>query len=190
MSEDQQLPTGNAVDVHGKSAVQQNSNIPLGWKPTPAEPVPVVRCVTIKKNGERCKRWSLRGYNKCYRHSGSGNLPNVQKYCDNVIEAARLRLLDNADYAIDVLEELMQPGTSEGVRLKASTEVLDRAGVRGGFEVDTEVTVTVSAADTIAERLSKLRKGAEASAVRKQQMIEDEVIDADIVEDDGQETLF
>jgi hypothetical protein len=179
----------------GLTAVEQGSNIPLGWKPTAAEPVPVVRCVTIKKDGERCKRWSLRGYDKCYRHSGSGNLKNVEKYADAVVEAARLRLIGNTDTAVDVLEQLMQPGTAEGVRLKAATEVLDRSGVRGGFEVQVEGEVKHSPAEEIQKRLDKLAQGAQAvesmrSRIRRAHAdpdADEDVVDAEIIDDDDDE---
>ena len=67
-----------------------------------------------------------------------------------------------APYAVDVLEDLMQFAASEPVKLKASTEILDRAGVRGGVELDGNISVTDGrpAAEIIAERLSRLASGA------------------------------
>lgn len=186
-------------DPHAKTAVEQGSEIPLGWKPTPREPMPVVRCVQQKKDGTRCKRWSIRGYHKCARHAGPGAMEggNVAKYAASVVEAARLRLVDNADFSIDVLESLMQPGSSEGIRLKAATEILDRAGIRGGFEVKVEAEVTVNPSDEINKRLAKLREGAEAVERMKQKSLEGpadddgDVIDGEIIEeDDGQGALF
>lgn len=179
-----------------RTAEAQGSNIPLGWKPTAAEPVPVVRCVTIRSNGERCKRWSLRGYDRCYKHAGNGGFKHVEKYAEAVVEAARLRLVGNTDMAVDVLEDLMQPGTAEGVRLKAATEVLDRSGVRGGYEVQIDADVKVSPADEIQKRLDKLAQGAAAvetmrSRIRNAHDADDEdIIDAEIIEDDEQLSLF
>jgi hypothetical protein len=56
----------------------------------------------------------------------------------------------------------MNSAVSEPVRLKASTEILDRAGVRGGIELDGNINVTDgrSAADIISERLGRLASGA------------------------------
>ena len=56
----------------------------------------------------------------------------------------------------------MNSATSEPVRLKASTEILDRAGVRGGIELDGNINVTDgrSAAEIISERLGRLASGA------------------------------
>jgi hypothetical protein len=60
----------------------------------------------------------------------------------------------------------MENAESEPVKLKAATEILDRAGVRGGIEVDTSVNIDVRpAASIIAERLQRLTAtAAEASA--------------------------
>jgi hypothetical protein len=70
--------------------------------------------------------------------------------------------LQSAPYAVDVLEELMESAQSEPVRLKASTEILDRAGVRGGVELDVGVDVTVrSPHEVIKERLARLAAGAQ-----------------------------
>ena len=174
----------------------QDSVVPLGWKPSLRAPVPVIRCTQIKKNGSRCGRWSLRGYDKCIVHSGPGARMkdgNVQKYAEAVQEAARLRLLDDSDKALDLLHEFItQPGTSEQIRLKAATEVLDRAGIRGGFDVKVDVEVTQNPSEEVRTRLAELAKGAktvedmkaralaEAEAERAEA---EQIVDAEVVED-------
>ncbi len=179
---------------HGNSPGEQGSAVPLSWKPTVAEPVPVVQCVQIKSNGDRCQSWSRRGLTKCFAHSGRGKLANVEKYREDRLEAARLRLLDDTELAMDTLEFLMQPGTGEAIRLKASTEILDRAGVRGGFEIKVDADITESPADEIRKRLSDLAKGAEASRelAAKAQAADPDIVDAEIVstDDDQQPSLF
>lgn len=172
--------------------VGQNSVVPAGWHPTPSQPVPVVRCVQIKKDGTRCRRWSLRGYTKCKSHSGPGALlpdGNVKKYAAAVIEAAKLRLIEESDDAISGLVSLTQPGTAEQIRLKAYTEILDRAGVRGGYEVDVAVEVTDDPSDELRKRLTSLREG----ALAKQRMIYEataDVVDGEVLEDSEQLPLF
>lgn len=188
------------TNASGNSSLEQGSVVPLGWKPTSTEPVPVVRCVQIKKDGHRCGRWSLRGYTKCYVHAGPGRMKdgNVAKYAEAVQEAARLRLIDSSDMALDCIEELIKPGTSEQIRLKAATEVLDRAGIRGGFDVNVDVQVTTNPSETIEERLKALAEGAKTvkdmrEGLKKEQQEEhDAIMDAEIVpdDDDGQEALF
>jgi hypothetical protein len=90
-----------------------------------------------------------------------------------------------APYAVDKLEELMEYAESEPVKLKAATEILDRAGVRGGVEIDTNVNIDVRpAADVIAERLSRLSAGAAQTAARIQEAIgASDIVDAEVVED-------
>jgi hypothetical protein len=77
-------------------------------------------------------------------------------------------LTQAAPYAVDVLEDLMENAASEPVRLKASTEILDRAGVRGGIEFDARLEVTDgrSPADVVAERLNRLASGAIAASAK------------------------
>lgn len=185
-------PLGEDADGPGFSAAQQGSEIPVAWKPTPREPVPVSRCSQIKKDGTRCKRWSLRGYHKCKSHAGPGALMpdgNVNKYREAVIESARLRLLDMADEALDTIWQLAQPGTAEAIRLKAATEVLDRAGVRGGFEVSVEGEITVSATDEIRKRLTELKTGADEVRKMREQTMAD-IVDGEVIEDSEQLSLF
>lgn len=179
------------------SAAQQDSTIPLGWKPTPSAPVPVMRCTQIKKDGVRCGRWSLRGYHKCVKHAGPGakmENGNVNVYREAIIESAKLRLLDEVDPALDGLVALAQPGTAEAIRLKAYTEILDRAGIRGGFELSVEGEITVSASDEIRKRLESLKEGADEVRKMRAQMeadtVDGEVVEADWSEDPAQPSLF
>jgi hypothetical protein len=88
-----------------------------------------------------------------------------------------------APYAVDKLEELMEYAESEPVQLKAATEILDRAGVRGGIEIDSNVNIDVRpAAEVINERLERLAKGAiQAAAMLSQSGVD--IVDAEVVED-------
>jgi hypothetical protein len=139
------------------------------------------RCRHIKEDGIRCMLW------------GSGrpiddglcrvHLRSLKHKTSDDIERAREKLMQAAPYAVDKLEELMESAESEPVKLKAATEILDRAGVRGGIEVDTNVNIDVRpAASIIAERLDRLAKGAITAAAR---LAEDgvSVIDAEVVEE-------
>lgn len=175
-----------------RSAAEQGSNVPTGWKPTLSEPVPVVRCTQIKRDGERCKKWSLRGYHKCIKHAGPQALMpdgNVQKHREAVLEAARLRMLDDADECLDVLADLRQVGTAEAIRLKAATEILDRVGLRAGVDIDVHVDVTDSPTDELRKRLTGLKEG----MLARQKMIDEahaDVVEGEIIEDSEQLELF
>ena len=118
------------------------------------------RCRQIKDDQIRCMLWSsgrLKDDGLCRVH-----LRHVKKNPSDDIERARKKLVQAAPYAVDILEDLMQNAVSEPVKLKASTEILDRAGVRGGVELDGNISVTDGrpAADIIAERLARLATGA------------------------------
>jgi hypothetical protein len=118
------------------------------------------RCRQVKDDAIRCMLWSsgrLKDDGLCRVH-----LRHVKKNPSDDIERARKKLVQAAPYAVDILEDLMNSAVSEPVRLKASTEILDRAGVRGGIELDGNINVTDgrSAADIISERLGRLASGA------------------------------
>jgi hypothetical protein len=89
----------------------------------------------------------------------------VEEYRQAVIESARLKLIDGADQAVDVLFDLMANSGADNVRLKAATEVLDRNGLRTAEELNVNVEVTeTNPAAVLSERLSKL--AAAQTAVR------------------------
>jgi hypothetical protein len=77
----------------------------------------------------------------------------------------------------------MMTAESEPVALKAATEILDRAGVRGGVEIETTINVDLRpAADVIQERLARLTSGALSESLRLSQQGTD-IIDAEVVEE-------
>jgi hypothetical protein len=103
------------------------------------------------------------------------------------IERARDKLTQAAPYAVDKLEELMMTAESEPVQLKAATEILDRAGVRGGVEIETTLNIDLRpAADVIQERLARLTSGALSESLRLANQGTD-IIDAELVEEPKKE---
>jgi hypothetical protein len=169
------------LDPSARTAEGQGSNVPLKWKPTAREPVPVVRCTAIRANGERCKRWSLRGTTTCIKHGGQ--LPVVQDHANAVVEAARLRLVGLTDLAIDQIEDLMQNATGEGIRLKAAQDVLDRSGVKGAVEIDVTVKQEETAAERVRERLAEIS----ARIIKQDEPKQEDVVDAELIEDAEEE---
>jgi hypothetical protein len=140
------------------------------------------RCRHIKEDGIRCMLWGSgrpKDDGLCRVH-----LRSVKHKTSDDIERAREKLVQAAPYAVDKLEELMEFAESEPVKLKAATEILDRAGVRGGVEIDTTVNVDVRpAAQIIAERLDRLSSGALSEAIRLSKDGVD-VVDAEVVEEE------
>jgi hypothetical protein len=81
----------------------------------------------------------------------------------------------------------MMTAESEPVQLKAATEILDRAGVRGGVEIETTLNIDLRpAADVIQERLARLTSGALSESLRLANQGTD-IIDAEVVEEPKKE---
>lgn len=158
------------------------------WRPTPGRPLHSTRCVaTARSTGERCRRWAVIGFSKCEKHSGYDRLANLKSYRERVIERARLDLLRTGPYAVEALAELVRDTEiNPAVRLKASTEVLDRIGIKGGSELTVEVVSNgeLSPAETIRARLDRL--ASIASSVSSGAADESEIMEAELVpeEDD------
>jgi hypothetical protein len=139
------------------------------------------RCRQVKDDGIRCMLWSSGRMNDdglCRVH-----LRSVRKKPGDDIERARAKLTQAAPYAVDVLEDMMESAISEPVKLKAATEILDRAGVRGGVEFDTKVSVTDArpAAVIIQERLERLAAGALNTATQ--------LVEQGVVQEDGNDII-
>jgi hypothetical protein len=145
------------------------------------------RCRAVKDDGLRCMLWSSgrpMDDGLCRTH-----LRSVKKRPGEDIERARQKLTQAAPYAVDVLEELMQTATSEPVKLKASTEILDRAGIRGGQEFDLTAKVVDArpAATIIAERLTRLAGGAITVAAELSKDGVD-IQDAEVIEEKSEDS--
>jgi hypothetical protein len=85
--------------------------------------------------------------------------------------------MQSAPRAVEILEALLESAESEPVKLKAATELLDRAGVRGGYEIDQNVAIDVRpAADILQERLKTLLINVTSTPLPE---LEAEVIDSE-----------
>lgn len=148
------------------------------------------RCRIMKSDGIRCMLWSSgrpKDDGLCRVHLRHIRQPGEE------IERARRKLIQAAPYAVDVLEQLMESAESEPVRLKASTEILDRAGLRGGqdINIDMEVTEGRSAAQIVLERLNRLQEGAAALQAAQAELEakaeeDSEVVEAELVEPEAE----
>lgn len=160
------------------SPAEQGLEIPMGWKATAQEPVPVVRCHgTASTTGERCKRWSLRGSTVCRKHGAQ--LPSVREHAEAVVESARLQIMGMADDAVDVLDELLKPGVADAVRLKAVEMVLNRSGIKDAISFEVEVNHNYSPADEISKKLATMRARQDAEL--------EEILDAEEVTEEPKE---
>jgi hypothetical protein len=149
------------------------------------------RCRQIKDDTIRCMLWSSgrpKDDGLCRIH-----LRSTKHKTSDDIERARTKLVQAAPYAVDMLEQLMETAESEPVKLKAATEILDRAGVRGGIEIDTSVNIDVRpAAQVIAERLDRLAQGAIEAAAKLADaglhvLPDSDIVDAEVVQEKEKE---
>ena len=133
------------------------------------------RCRMVKTDGTRCQLWNsgrIKDDGLCRIHLGS-----TRRTANNV-EVARQKISQASSYAVDVLEDLMETAISEPVKLKAATEILDRAGVRGGMELNIDIKNTDrSPAEILAERLARLEN---VASMRASELITDGVNTAEV----------
>jgi len=105
------------------------------------------RCVSLTRSGHyrgsRCVKWSARGTKVCMRHGAQ--LPNVRKH-------ALKNLLGSAEDAVSELIRiaLLKKNVSDGDKIKAISQLLDRAGVVG----KTEVEITTAPWQTMLKRMA------------------------------------
>lgn len=163
----------DAVTKIARTAADQDSEIPLGWKPTPAKPLPAMRCQFIKKDGNRCIKWGVPGTGGwCVKHGA--NLPAMRAAAARRVEEARTMMMGKTPEMYEVLYSLTKPGVPEGIRLKAATEIMDRAGLKAGMEVNVSVEIAGSPLDDILTQLKTI------SGHDEEEVIED----AEIVTED------
>lgn len=160
------------------------------YSPRPHRPLHSTRCIAINKSdGKRCRQWAVVGFERCVTHSGYAKLANLQAYRERVIERARLDLLRAAPYAMERLVEIARDrDINPAVSLKATTEILDRVGVKGGSELDVTVRTEgeMSPAEVIRARLDRLAASAAAElAAPPLPAGEPEISEAEVIEDDA-----
>lgn len=151
------------------------------------------RCRAHTLSGARCWNWHngqshMAGL--CKMHVA--NQPHDNADLDaNYLVKARNRLISASILAVDVLEDMAANATSEPARVAASNSILDRAGIRGGVEIEQKVEIAVKpASELVAERLAKLAEGARerekleaARYALESKDTEEEVVDAEVVDD-------
>lgn len=129
-------------------------------KAMPIQAGPPQRCRHIKSDNTRCLLWSANRVTDdglCRTHLGT-----KQNNVTGAVARARTRAYQAAPIAVEILENLMESAESEPVKLKAATEILDRAGIRGGVEIDANIDISLRpSASLIEERLARLRPQAQ-----------------------------
>lgn len=147
------------------------------------EPHLPTRCTAVKKDGTRCWAWAVDKANdgKCRAHApGAALAANM----GHQIALSRVKLMQAAPAMVDILEELATTAAAEQVRLKASTEILDRAGVSSSTDINITGAIAVEAdpATVIRDRLSSLA-GRLTKADEHAADSDEDVVDAEVAED-------
>ncbi|MCA4732154.1 hypothetical protein [Mycobacterium avium] len=89
------------------------------------------RCKAHKKDGSRCGKASMNNQRVCGTHGGKAR---------HSVEAARRRMMENADPAVKKLTEIAyDPKQSAEIRLKATLAIIDRAGLSPRQAMEIEV---------------------------------------------------
>ena len=87
--------------------------------------IPSVRCSAHRKNGNQCASYAMVGGSVCRVHGGSA--PQVR-------EAARRRIIALVPKALFTMSEMLS-AESEAVRVRAATDILDRAGLKASEQL-------------------------------------------------------
>lgn len=179
----------NATQTHRQLQRKKRDNPGKTYKTQFQDPPG--RCRAVKADGVRCQKWHAGRTDEdglCRTHLLSKL--NPERVSSSLLRA-RQRIGQSAYAAASVLEEMMESAVSEPVRLKAATELLDRAGIRGGVEIDQNVSIEVRPAkELLMERLAKLAPQAiQPTSDMQSQPEEDlqgdpQVITAEIVDED------
>lgn len=177
-------PKTNSPSEGKQTPSMQGSNVPKGWRPTVAKPLPSVRCTGLIRNGERqgeqCDKWSMEGATVCFQHGGK--LPSVQKAAEERKAAARLKLIDASGDAAETIAYLMQFAVQENVRLAAAKEVLDRAGIKGGADITIEHQHSLNPSAVLAEKLQEMAKSITAEREKEYTDLADsDIIDVEVI---------
>lgn len=151
------------------------------------EPHLPTRCTSIKKDGTRCWAWAADKANdgRCRAHApGAALAANM----GHQIALAKVKVMQAMPAMADALEELALTASSEQVRLKAVTEMMDRGGVNAQTDINVTggIAVEKDPAAEIRERLAGLASRLAPPPPPPPTPGEDgDVIDAEIVEDES-----
>jgi len=151
---------------------------------------PPGRCRAKRTDGDRCQQWhggrdTQDSLCRVHLNRQSGK---STEFAPANREKARNRLIEAATAATEILQELAETATSEPVRLGAVNSILDRAGVRGGTEIDVKAEVAVvDSAAIVKGRLAEIARRAQEQALEAAQSTQPELepLEAEVVEDEN-----
>lgn len=156
---------------------------------TSAMPVPVPRCGFKDRGGHQCPKLSLPGAVRCEEHGGDWLDPTHRQM---LLLNSYARLVEASADAVDALVHVAVHGTREEARVMAAREILDRAGIRAGVDININLTGDAegkSAAEQLLERLDSIAAGMTAREEIAPPRRDEDIIDAEVVEDTAVEVV-
>lgn len=122
------LPAVIEGETHGaQSPIEARRPQTADGRDWPHGPRPERRCTAhSSRTGEPCKNAAIKGHNVCRYHGGAA--PHIK-------QAARIRLENAADLMAKQLLGIALTADSDGVKLAAIRDALDRAGLKAPSEV-------------------------------------------------------
>lgn len=101
-----------------------------------------------------------------------------KKAMAETLEKSRAQFIASSPKSIEVLESIRDdPGEPAAVRLKAASDILDRAGLKSGVEISLEIEHKVSPSEIIMAKLEEIVKRSQPP----------QEIEAYIIDEDGNE---
>jgi len=153
---------------------------------TPAIPIVVVPCGFKDRYLVPCGKDSVPGAVRCEEHGGEWIDPHIRQ---SYLLSAYARLVEASDDAVDALVDVAVNGKREDARVMAAREILDRAGIRPGVDINIHISGVGSESQTheLAKRLDKIQKNLQAAALIEAKLEADKaeaeaaIVDAEIV---------
>ena len=99
------------------------------------------KCTATNRQGEPCRKFSMRGQSVCKNHGGGS--PQALARAEEMVQLAELRIRGLAPRAVDELERLVTGADSEQVRLQAANSLVDRSVGRATERVQIAAAITV-----------------------------------------------
>ena len=99
------------------------------------------KCTATNREGQPCRKFSMRGQN-VYKNHGGGS-PQALARAEEMVQLAELRIRGLAPRAVGELENLLTNASSEAVRLGAANSLVDRAVGRAAERIQVAAAITV-----------------------------------------------
>lgn len=147
--------------------------------------IPTVQCGWKDRRNIQCTSAALPGSVRCAKHGGDWLDPKIRH---SLLLNSYARLVEASEIAVDALVWVAEHGKREDARVMAAREILDRSGIRAGVDVNINMSTDNDGSTKVSELHARLDKMAESLSTREAiiaaNTIDDEIIDAEIIEEE------